>query len=217
VETVTRACLWCQSSLEGRDPRTRYCNQRCRERFAYLQKNPKVQRSCPVCSADMTAKKRHAVYCSRPCKARAAEQRLRTGTEAGRARNAERYRKERARRIDYARRQYWANPDASIAYSKEWRKANPEKRRVQHENRRALKVGNGGYIPITSADWERIRRRFNFCCAYCGVRPEKVVMDHVVPLSRGGRHSPSNVLPACPACNGSKYAKFLSEWRLKAS
>lgn len=217
METVTWSCLWCQSSLEGRHARTRYCNQSCRERFAYRQRHPRVERRCPVCEADMSTKRRHAVYCSRSCKTRAAEQRLRTGTEAGRARNAERYRKERAKRLKYARRQYWDNREERTAYSRAWRKANPDKRQVQHENRRARKIGNPGFVAVTATDWERIRIRFGFCCAYCGERPDQVVMDHVVPLSRGGRHSPANILPACAPCNGAKAAKFLSEWRLKAS
>lgn len=164
----------------------------------------------------MKAKKRHAVYCSRSCKSVGAERRLRTGTEAGRKRNAERYRQERLKRITYARKQYWDNREARVAYSKAWRIANPDRRQVQHENRRARKLGNPGYVEVTAHDWLRIRERFNFCCAYCGTRPDLVVMDHVVPLSRNGRHSPSNILPACAPCNGSKAAKFLSEWRLRA-
>lgn len=38
-------------------------------------------------------------------------------------------------------------------------------------------------------------------------------MDHVVPLSRGGRHSIGNILPACESCNLSKHASYLVEWR----
>jgi len=29
-------------------------------------------------------------------------------------------------------------------------------------------------------------------------------MDHVIPLSKGGKHLPSNVVPACASCNSSK-------------
>jgi 5-methylcytosine-specific restriction endonuclease McrA len=38
-------------------------------------------------------------------------------------------------------------------------------------------------------------------------------MDHVVPLSRRGRHSIGNVVLACPACNNSKGRRYLVEWR----
>ena len=37
-------------------------------------------------------------------------------------------------------------------------------------------------------------------------------IDHVVPLSRGGKHEIENLLPACRSCNSSKGAKLLEEW-----
>jgi hypothetical protein len=49
-------------------------------------------------------------------------------------------------------------------------------------------------------------------CAYCGNRPERLEPDHVVPLSRGGMNSLSNLLPACPACNSDKRAILLPDW-----
>lgn len=50
--------------------------------------------------------------------------------------------------------------------------------------------------------------------AYCGVEPtEPLQREHVIPISRGGRHSAGNILPACAKCNADKKAKLLSEWR----
>ncbi|WP_306317623.1 MULTISPECIES: HNH endonuclease [unclassified Streptomyces] len=40
-------------------------------------------------------------------------------------------------------------------------------------------------------------------------------MDHVIPLSKGGRHAIGNLMPACMPCNMSKSASFLSVWRAK--
>ena len=37
-------------------------------------------------------------------------------------------------------------------------------------------------------------------------------LDHVIPLSRGGWHSISNVEVCCLSCNASKSSKLLSEW-----
>lgn len=42
---------------------------------------------------------------------------------------------------------------------------------------------------------------------------ETLEKDHVVMLTRGGRHAISNILPACKACNISKFNHLLSEWR----
>ena len=43
-------------------------------------------------------------------------------------------------------------------------------------------------------------------CHYCGGEfpPEDLTMDHVVPLSRGGRSVKENLVPACKDCNSRK-------------
>jgi len=43
-------------------------------------------------------------------------------------------------------------------------------------------------------------------CHYCGKKfpPEKLTMDHVVPISRGGKSTKGNVVPACKECNNRK-------------
>ncbi|MFI2081428.1 HNH endonuclease [Streptomyces rubiginosohelvolus] len=146
----------------------------------------------------------------------AGERRLRTGQEAGRRRNRERYQQEKAKRKAYAKAQYWANRDARVLYSRAWRAANRDLRRLQHENRRARKIGNPGSVAISTRDWIRLCRRYAGACAYCGMTPAKLVMDHVVPLSKGGRHGIGNVLPTCATCNGSKSAKLLAEWRARS-
>jgi 5-methylcytosine-specific restriction protein A len=54
-------------------------------------------------------------------------------------------------------------------------------------------------------------------CYYCGHKfdPDKLTMDHIVPLSRGGKTSKGNVVPCCKQCNTEK--KYLTpvEIRLK--
>jgi 5-methylcytosine-specific restriction endonuclease McrA len=52
-------------------------------------------------------------------------------------------------------------------------------------------------------------------CAYCGNKFENLTMDHVIPLSKGGRHEIDNIVPACRFCNGSKHNKPLLIWMLK--
>ena len=47
-------------------------------------------------------------------------------------------------------------------------------------------------------------------CCYCDAPAEH--LDHVTPLSRGGRDVLSNVVPACADCNLSKGALTLAEW-----
>lgn len=50
-------------------------------------------------------------------------------------------------------------------------------------------------------------------CHYCGktVGPERLTMDHVVPVARGGRSTKGNIVPACAACNKTKRAQTPAE------
>lgn len=56
--------------------------------------------------------------------------------------------------------------------------------------------------------------RRNPHCFYCGrhVGRSTSNLDHVVPQSRGGRHSPSNLVLSCLDCNRDKAADSPSEW-----
>ncbi len=51
-------------------------------------------------------------------------------------------------------------------------------------------------------------------CHYCGkaVGPKSLTMDHVVPLSRGGRSVKNNLVPACKECNNRKKYLLPMEW-----
>jgi len=51
-------------------------------------------------------------------------------------------------------------------------------------------------------------------CYYCGrtVGRTRLTMDHVVPLSRGGRSTKGNIVPACKECNNKKKYLLPIEW-----
>jgi 5-methylcytosine-specific restriction endonuclease McrA len=50
-------------------------------------------------------------------------------------------------------------------------------------------------------------------CHYCGA-PGPSTLDHIIPLSRGGRHAIGNLIPACMSCNKRKAGRTIMEWRL---
>jgi 5-methylcytosine-specific restriction endonuclease McrA len=58
---------------------------------------------------------------------------------------------------------------------------------------------------LTAQQWEEILIRFKHRCAYCG-QPGDLTQDHVIPVSKGGHHTASNIVPACGPCNSSKNA-----------
>lgn len=51
-----------------------------------------------------------------------------------------------------------------------------------------------------------VLKRDGFTCAYCGARAPSVslVLDHVMPVARGGRNEPDNLVTSCDRCNAGK-------------
>lgn len=51
-------------------------------------------------------------------------------------------------------------------------------------------------------------------CYYCHrpTPPRELTMDHIVPLSRGGRSTRGNLVPACKECNTQKKQLLPMEW-----
>ena len=63
---------------------------------------------------------------------------------------------------------------------------------------------------LTSSEWNAIVEAHENICHYCDDPAEH--LDHIHPISRGGLHTASNVVPACAPCNLSKGSKTLDEW-----
>ncbi len=49
-------------------------------------------------------------------------------------------------------------------------------------------------------------------CAYCGGDGAALQKDCMLPISRGGRYTLANVVPACASCNASKCNLEVTTW-----
>ena len=49
-------------------------------------------------------------------------------------------------------------------------------------------------------------------CAYCGAVGVDLQKDCMLPISRGGRYTLTNVVPACRSCNASKCNVEVTTW-----
>ena len=49
-------------------------------------------------------------------------------------------------------------------------------------------------------------------CAYCGKTDDAMQRDCVLALSRGGRYTLDNIVPACRSCNTSKWHDEVTSW-----
>jgi len=64
---------------------------------------------------------------------------------------------------------------------------------------------------LTDEQWAAIRAAWGGC-AYCGSLDAAFQKDCVLPISRGGRYTLDNVVPACPSCNASKCNDEVTGW-----
>lgn len=66
---------------------------------------------------------------------------------------------------------------------------------------------------LRSSQWWK-RRLAKGVCYYCGQKtpPKELTMDHIVPISRGGKSSKGNVVTACKTCNNAKKQLLPMEW-----
>lgn len=87
------------------------------------------------------------------------------------------------------------------------------------------------YVPeqirLTMASQERVwkvppvnrrevLKRDHHRCQYCGTT-KRLTLDHVIPRSRGGKHSWDNVVTACERCNAMKGNRTPTEAGMKLS
>lgn len=139
----------------------------------------------------------------------------------------------------YAQQYRAKNLEKVRAYKRKWRAANREKDLAA---RRARYMHVSGKLKLRLKAWKKknmskvldlnTQRRARYLsavaedcskkiellrllpvCQYCFTLINGVpTIDHVVPLTRGGKHIPGNLTACCGSCNSSKGDKLLSEW-----
>ncbi|WP_197408539.1 HNH endonuclease [Deinococcus actinosclerus] len=116
--------------------------------------------------------------------------------------------------------------DKARVESSNWRRRNPERskelgrlsyarhrenRVAESQARRALRYGVRGRI--TGIDIHLKYKAQEGKCYYCGIKLNqtslaKGVVEHWIPLSRGGKNESSNIVMSCWDCNARKHAKM---------
>lgn len=102
-------------------------------------------------------------------------------------------------------------------YRKKYNKDNPEKLFNQRQKRRLLEESQGN--GITSEQWYEMMNFFDWCCAYSGEYiggdSDKRTIDHIIPLSKGGKHEMWNLVPMVRNYNSSKGTKDMLDWYIQ--
>ena len=67
---------------------------------------------------------------------------------------------------------------------------------------------NGGKFSFN--EWLKIKKKYKFMCVRCHKKEPKIklTIDHILPISKGGKHDRKNIQPLCISCNCSKGNKI---------
>jgi 5-methylcytosine-specific restriction endonuclease McrA len=135
------------------------------------------------------------------------------------------YRQKHADKIKIEQKlHYQKNAESKKAYALAWHKANPEKfakyQRISKKRnkeavaadtrRRNARRKQNGVFAISKQELIKLSKQN---CFYCG-SSQRITIDHVVAIARGGTDSIGNLVPACKSCNSSKRQLTIMEWRM---
>jgi 5-methylcytosine-specific restriction endonuclease McrA len=188
--------------------------------------------NCKHCGKLHIQRRKGSIYCSKACatnasSARRSEHRKEV-TKQWRKNNAERahatakaYRKAN-RASETARQRRWRRSpygkEAHKAAIRKWTLANPEASTGIRLRRAKAEVEGNATPELIAAKWEGGNKN----CCLCGKPTDRTIqspdpmsfsIEHLIPISRGGRHDIDNIDFAHRVCNSSKGNRTLEEYR----
>jgi len=114
-------------------------------------------------------------------------------------------------------REYWQtwkelNWEKWSSYQKKYKMNHPHIVLNGTNKRRAL---IGQFTETTKQEWLSLMNEYNWRCFYCDKTLTGKIrsVDHIIPISRNGRHHISNLMPCCRRCNSEKQSIIYPVWR----
>jgi 5-methylcytosine-specific restriction endonuclease McrA len=83
-------------------------------------------------------------------------------------------------------------------------------RKAKYASRRQRRMARVEH-DLTDEQWLAVQLAWGGC-AYCGVTGAPLQRDCLLALSRGGRYTLDNIVPACRSCNASKCNDEVTGW-----
>lgn len=124
------------------------------------------------------------------------------------------YREENAETIAERKKQYYQDNKETINKKhKIYNMNNREGSKMRSQKRRNLKASL--VSDFTLEEWEKCLLFFDYKDAYTGLTMDISSQDHVIPLSKGGNYTVSNIVPCDKNINASKSNKDMKKWYRK--
>ncbi len=224
-----KACKYCGAKFTPTSSRTIYCSTECRKVIKresdrkYWQKNADTIRK----------RKRERYEANRDAILKRQGEYRQANKEAVRERKRK-YRHEHRDAIREYSRNYWRknaaylsrrqreyyqdNKEMFAKLRRKWRANNPDAVGAAVARRARAELEGNATLELIEAKWEASDRT----CILCGKpiddtvpprRPASRTIEHLIPISRGGKHDLDNLGFSHRACNTSKGSKTLEEYR----
>jgi len=220
------SCQQCGKKIwDSPSAKRKFCSINCE--LAWRKTRPKPVCSIPNCSRPLYARERcsshYKRWYNRTTAGKIAQERY-WDSERGKRKKSEKHRRWRLSQVGQvwlARYKSSGKEAAKMAkydksdngIMKRYRFRISETGRVlsrrQCQERRARMVGAPGRF--SREEWFSVRDFTNGVCPECGVNVgiEKMTIDHIIPLSKGGSNFISNIRAICKSCNSRKRDKIL--------
>lgn len=62
---------------------------------------------------------------------------------------------------------------------------------------------------LTLEEWLTIKNKYNNKCLCCSIEKPIIIIDHILPVSKGGTNTLDNIQPLCESCNKKKKDKYI--------
>jgi 5-methylcytosine-specific restriction endonuclease McrA len=145
-----------------------------------------------------------------PCHREARAAYRKRQAEAIKLQQRDNYERNRAKRIAYANKRIADNPEMAKIYNARSKKRNHLAIAADTRRRNARRKANG----IFAISKKELLKLSQQSCFYCG-STERLTVDHIIAIARGGRDSIGNLVSACKSCNSQKRDLTIMEWRIK--
>ena len=106
----------------------------------------------------------------------------------------------------------WARPEyrGAVSPPRKFPAKVPAAARARYAKRRKNRLARVDN-DLTAAQWADLLAAWGGC-AYCQAEGPALQRDCIMPISRGGRYTLENVVPACASCNASKHNNEVTGW-----
>lgn len=211
-----KTCHICKNTFTAKSSNTKYCSPKCRKE-AKRKADREFMRKWRAENPEQNAERRKR---EDPEARRQRTKRCRDNNPERAHALAKAYREANREKEARRQRRWRKSPTGSIAYREAIRRymlANPEAEEGRRL-RRAKAEAEGNATPeLIKAKWEASDKT----CCLCGLpidrtlrppHPDSYTLEHLTPITRGGRHDIDNIGFTHRGCNSSKGAKTLEEY-----